>query len=316
VEQSAPHESVLYDEVLSRLEAAPGGCYIDGTIGAGGHAKGILTATAPDGRLLGLDADPSALEISRQRLESFGDRVTLVNANFGRLGEVAERMGFDQVDGVLLDLGLSSMQLADPARGFSFRLEGPLDMRFDPGTSRVAADLVNSLSERDLADVIYRYGEEPAARSIARAIVAARPVHTTTELAEVVAQARRGRAGRFRHRTSSWRHPATRTFQALRVAVNAELENLECGLDSSLRVLRPGGRLAVITFHSLEDRVAKRLFARESRDCICPPEALTCSCDHRARVELITKKPVLPSSREVGRNPRSRSAKLRVVAKR
>ena len=315
--RGAPHVSVLYHEVLIGLSVVPDGYYIDGTIGAGGHAAGILEASAPDGRLLGLDADRSALEISRHRLMCSKNRVTLAHSNFAHLRETARSSGFGRVDGVLLDLGMSSMQLASRDRGFSFQLEGPLDMRFDPRTPRTAADLVNTLSEQALADLIYRYGEEPASRAIARAVVAARPLHTTIELARAVSQAVRRSAGRDqRHPASGRHHPATKTFQALRIAVNAELENLEQGLEGALSVLKPGGRLAVIAFHSLEDRIVKRFFAREARDCICPPETMVCTCSHRARVDRVTRKPIRPGSQEISRNPRSRSARLRIVTKR
>jgi 16S rRNA (cytosine1402-N4)-methyltransferase len=212
------------------------------------------------------------------------------------------------------------MQLENPDRGFSFLREGPLDMRFDPRSPQRAEELVNQLPEEQLADLIYRYGEEPASRAIARAIVAARPLRTTTELAAVVERAVRGRRGHRSSRKSapSGRrlHPATQTFQALRIAVNAELANLEEGLAGALQVLRPGGRLAVITFHSLEDRIVKRFLTTEARDCICPPEALVCECQHHAQVEWVTKRPIRPTEDEISRNPRSRSAKLRVVAKR
>jgi len=293
----------------------PGGRYVDGTIGAAGHAQGILTGSAPDGCLLGLDVDAGALEISRQRLAQFTNRVILAHSSFARLREVASGLGFGQVDGVLLDLGLSSMQLDDPSRGFSFQDEGPLDMRFDTSAPRSAAYWVNELAEEELAELIWRYGEEPAARSIARAIVAARPLRTTTELSAVISQAVKRSRARDRQHQRGTHHPATRTFQALRIAVNAELEGLEQGLQGAVAILRPGGRLAVITFHSLEDRIAKQFFAQEARDCICPPEALVCTCGHKAQVVVVTRKPIRPSSTEVGRNPRSRSARLRIVAK-
>jgi 16S rRNA (cytosine1402-N4)-methyltransferase len=309
VEERAQHVPVLYEEVLVGLNIVPGGWYIDCTVGAGGHAAGILEASAPDGQLLGLDADPVALEICRDRLSSFRDRVALVHSNFARLREVAVDRDITAVDGILFDLGLSSMQLASPGRGFSFQVEGPLDMRFDPDTSRTAADLVNTLPESALADLIYRYGEEPASRAIARAIVAARPIRTTTAFAAVVSRAVGRRWAHSRH------HPATRTFQALRIAVNGELENLEQGLADAVPLLKPGGRLAVIAFHSLEDRIVKRFFAREARDCICPPEAMVCTCDHQATVQLVNKKPIQPSRQEVQSNPPSRSAKLRIVSK-
>lgn len=300
-----PHIPVLYREVLAGLSIAPGGFYIDGTVGAGGHASGILKASAPDGRLLGLDADPSALHISRQRLALYGDRVTLVHSRFASMQELVEARGLGLADGVLLDLGVSSMQIAYPERGFSFLQDGPLDMRMDPTAERTAADLVNNLPEKELADLIYQFGEEPASRSVARAIVAARPIRTTSELAAIVS--------RIVKRKKI--HPATRTFQALRIAVNGELEQLEQGLRAGLAVLKPGGRLAVISFHSLEDRIVKRFFAREQRDCICPPEALVCTCGHQATVRVVTKKPIVPGQEEKGRNPPSRSAKLRIAVK-
>ena len=301
------HEPVLYEEVLAALEVVAGGLYVDGTVGAGGHARGILQASAPDGHLLGLDVDPVALQISRRRLAPFGERVTLVQASYVTMTSHVAALGHGPVDGVLLDLGMSSMQVDDPQRGFSFQSTGPLDMRFGATASRTAEELVNTLPERELADLIYQYGEEPASRAIARAIVAARPLQTTTELAAVVA-----RAVRQRRKL----HPATRTFQALRIAVNEELQWLQDGLDAALTVLKPGGVLAAISFHSLEDRIVKRWMAREARDCICPTEVLECVCGHRAQIDVLTRKPVQPGTREIGRNPRSRSAKLRAARKR
>ena len=301
------HEPVLYEEVLTALEIVSGGLYVDGTVGAGGHALGILEASAPDGRLLGLDVDPVALEISRRRLARFGDRATLVQASYESMATHIVALGLGQADGVLLDLGMSSMQVDDPSRGFSFQSPGPLDMRFDASSPRTAEQLVNALPERELADLIYQYGEEPASRAIARAVVAARPLHTTTELAAVVS-----RAVRQRRKT----HPATRTFQALRIAVNDELARLQNALEAALQVLKPGGVLAAISFHSLEDRIVKRWIARETRDCICPTEVLECVCGHRAQIDALTRKPVQASRTEIARNPRSRSAKLRVARKR
>jgi 16S rRNA (cytosine1402-N4)-methyltransferase len=263
-----------------------------------------------------MDLDPRALALSRQRLAQYGDRVVLAHSDYADVVQVAKRFGFDAVDGCVLDLGLSSMQLADPARGFSFQEEGPLDMRFDPTSGRTAADVVNTLSVEELAEIIYRYGEEPAARAIARAIVAARPLATTAQLADVVAQAARGRRRPSGRRARAFRHhPATRTFQAIRIAVNHELEFLDQALLAAIDVLGPGGRLAVIAFHSLEDRIVKQTFARESRDCVCPPEVVHCSCGHRASVVRVTRKPVRPTAQEIASNPRSRSARLRVVAK-
>lgn len=298
------HIPVLYQSVLEYLQK-PGGCYLDGTVGAGGHAAAVLDASSPDGRLLGMDRDPAALSFAGQRLAPFGDRVTLVHASFARMGEHAARLGFEQLDGILLDLGLSSRQLDDPARGFAFRHDGPLDMRFDPDDERTAATLVNELPSDELADIIYRYGEERDSRRIARAIVNARPLRTTGELASIVRGAVRRRERRI--------HPATRTFQALRIAVNRELEALSAALPQAVQLLRPGGRLAIIAFHSLEDRIVKQFFRRESQDCLCSPESPVCICQHQATLNILTRKPIRPSTVEMERNSRSRSARLRVA---
>lgn len=302
----AVHIPVLVNAVLSWLQVRPGGVYVDGTVGGGGHAEAILTASAPDGRVLGLDRDPQALEFARGRLSCFGDRVTLRHGSFAHLRALVA--DFAPADGVLLDLGLSSLQLADPERGFSFTQEGPLDMRFDPTEDLpTAADLVNTLSVKELTDVLYRYGEERQARRIAEAIVASRPIRTTTELARLVERVVGGRRERI--------HPATRVFQALRIAVNRELEALEAALPQALDVLKPGGRLVVISFHSLEDRIVKQFLQRESRDCLCPPEIPVCVCGHRARLRILTPKPVRPDESEVAANPRARSARLRAAEK-
>lgn len=302
------HIPVLFHAVLDGLFVRPGGRYIDATVGGGGHAAGILAASSPAGHLLGLDRDPAAVEAARAHLSSYAGRVVLVHSSFACLAEVARACHFFPADGILFDLGLSSLQLADPTRGFAFMAAGPLDMRFDPmQDGPTAAALVNGLSPEELAALLYRYGEERQARRIAGAIVAARPLHTTLELAAVVERAV-GRRGRI--------HPATRTFQALRIAVNEELAALEAALPQAVEILAPGGRLAVIGFHSLEDRLVKRFFARESRDCICPPEAPVCTCGHRATLRLVTRKPVRPAADEVAANPRSRSARLRVAEKR
>ncbi len=299
------HIPVLFQAVLDGLQIRPGGRYIDATVGGGGHAAGILAASSPNGRLLGLDRDPAAVEAAGVQLVSYTGRVVLVHSSFTRLAEIARACDFVPADGILLDLGLSSLQLADPVRGFAFMSEGPLDMRFDPTTGGpIAADLVNELSAEELATLLYQYGEERQARRIAEAIVAARPIHTTRELAVVVEQAT-GRRGRI--------HPATRTFQALRIAVNDELAALEAVLPQAVEVLAPGGYLAVISFHSLEDRLVKRFLRRESRDCLCSPESPICTCDHRATLRAITRKPVRPTADEIAANPRSRSARLRVA---
>jgi 16S rRNA (cytosine1402-N4)-methyltransferase len=298
------HVPVLYDEVLAGLHPQPGGRYIDATLGTGGHAAGILRASAPDGRLLGLDADPEASAFALQILQPFTDRLTVRTNNFRCLKEVASSVGFDQVDGVVMDLGLSSRQLSDSQRGFSFGQDGPLDMRFNRSQVRSAADLVNSLPEAELADVLWRYGEERHARRIARAIVAARPLNSTSQLADLVART----VGRHEKI-----HPATRTFQALRIAVNDELEALSEGLWQARDLLRPGGRLAVIAFHSLEDRLVKRFYQQEAKDCVCPPETPVCVCQHHATLRVLTSKPVRPTAEEIAGNPKSRSARLRIA---
>jgi len=301
----AAHIPVLFQAVLDGLQVRPGGRYVDATVGGGGHAAGILETSSPDGRLLGLDRDPMALKAAGMQLASFGERVALVHSSFSHLAEVVHTRRFVPVDGVLFDLGLSSLQLADPGRGFAFMVDGPLDMRFDPQSEgATAADLVNGLSAEELAALLFRYGEERRSRRIAEAIVEARPLHTTAELVAVVEQVVKQR-GRI--------HPATRTFQALRIAVNDELAALESALPQAVEILTPGGRLAVIAFHSLEDRIVKRFFRRESRDCICPPEAPACTCDHRATLRAISRKPVRPMAEEIAANPRARSARLRIA---
>lgn len=302
----APHQPVLYHEIIHALQPKNAGRYVDGTLGAGGHARGILEACAPDGRLLGLDVDPQALALARKTLAPYGERTRLLQASYDTLAETLREIGWDKVDGILLDLGLSSMQLDTPERGFSFRQDAPLDMRFDPASLTTAADLVNSLSQDELADLIYRYGEERASRRIAQAIVKARPLQTTRQLAAVI-EAVLPRKGRI--------HPATRTFQALRIAVNEELERLENVLPQAVAALKSGGRLAIISFQSLEDRIVKEYFRRESRDCICPPRQPVCTCEHKAALNVISRKPMIPGEAEIAANPRARSAKLRVAEK-
>ncbi len=302
------HAPVLLREVLAYLQPQAGGLYIDGTLGAGGHAEALLRGSSPDGRLLGFDRDPAALAFAAERLAPFGARFTGVARSFGEMGIVAPEHGFSHVDGLLLDLGLSSRQLDEAERGFSFLKEGPLDMRFDPREGETAADLINNLSAEELARIFRRYGEEPHSNRIARLIVAHRPLRTTGELARLIAGeiGRRGRPGR---------HPATQVFQALRIAVNDELGEIERGLASAVELLRPGGRLAVISFHSLEDRLVKQFFRRESRDCVCPPEQPVCTCGARASLKRVVRKAVKATPEEIAANPRSRSARLRVAAK-
>ena len=297
----------MADEVQRCLAVQPGGRYVDCTVGGGGHSLAILEAAAPGGLLLGIDADAAALEIARARLQPFADSLVLTQANFRDLAAVCRQANFLPVHGILFDLGVSSYQLADERRGFSFQLEAPLDMRFADSQTVTAHEIVNTYSERDLADLIWRYGEDPASRRIARAIVAARPLNTTTELASAVSKA----AGGARRRI----HPATRTFQALRIAVNDELGALASALEQAVDALGPGGRLVVIAFHSLEDRIVKQFIGRESRDCICPPEAPSCICGHRARLRQVTKGALRPSDEEIAVNRRSRSARLRAAEK-
>jgi 16S rRNA (cytosine1402-N4)-methyltransferase len=301
------HIPVLVQEVVTALAVHSGRIYLDATVGGGGHGAAILEASAPDGRLLGLDRDPEAARRAAERLSAYGDRVTVVHASYVDLLSVSRREGYFPMHGILFDLGFSSWQIEAAERGFAFSLEGPLDMRFDPGTEVSAADLVNDLPEHELAALLYRYGEEPRGRQIARAIVEARPIHTTVALAEVISRALGGRRGAL--------HPATRTFQALRIAVNQELESIERALPDALQALVSGGRLAVITFHSLEDRIVKRFLQQESRDCICPSDYPVCQCGHTRTLQLVTRKPVIPSEAEIAVNPRSRSAKLRVAEK-
>lgn len=307
-----PHIPVLLDAVLDglRVHDLPDGRFVDGTVGAGGHAYAILDA-APNARLLGLDRDPGALALARERLSRFGSRVALRQTSYEQMGSLVPVWlgGGPGADGILLDLGLSSMQVDDPARGFAFSHEGPLDMRFDPTSAGpTAADIVNTWDEDEIADILYRYGEERNSRNIARAIVQARPLAGTWELAAVVARTQHGPRQKI--------HPATRTFQALRIAVNDELGAIERTLPLIISLLRPGGRLAVISFHSLEDRIVKQTFKTEATGCICPPPQPICTCGHVARVDLITHKPLEASDDEIARNPRSRSAKLRIVERR
>ena len=304
------HIPVMYQEILDYLQPQPGGRYIDGTLGAGGHAAGLLRASAPDGRVLGLDRDEDAITFAREQLAEFGQRVTFVQATFAKMDEIAPSHGFTAVDAILLDLGLSSRQLEDAERGFSFRGDGPLDMRFDRSAGQTAADLVNSLSEDEMALLLWRYGEVRRSRKFARAIVGARPIQSTRQLASLIEGEAAGTG-----RRSSRIHPATRVFQALRIVVNEELESLTTGLKAALTLLKRGGRLAVISFHSLEDRLVKQFFREQSRECVCPPEQPICTCNTKPELRLVTRKVVKPTQLEISRNPRSRSARLRVAEK-
>ena len=302
----------MADEVVEMLAPAAGSRHVDATLGGGGHAQRILEASDPDGRLLGIDADGAAIARVRARLAPrFGDRLHLRQANFRDLATVAPEEGFDAIDGCLLDLGLSSFQLGDEQRGFGFRTGGPLDMRFDTSRGVPAADLIATLDAAELTALFRRYGEEPFAGRIARAITEDRrtaPIRTAEELAALVARVAPSRApGRRRV------HPATRVFQALRIAVNEELDALQDGLAAALDLLRPGGRLVVLSYHSLEDRIVKRFLQAERRGCSCPVEAPVCVCGRQPRLRLLSPKGLVPTDAEITANPRARSARLRAA---
>lgn len=301
------HRSVLYQECLTALQPYSGGTYIDGTVGAGGHTRGILEHSAPDGKVLAFDRDPTALEVARAQVGASADRVTWLQASYADMQLLAPQNGFVQVDGILLDLGVSSMQLDTPSRGFALRYDATLDMRFDPDQPQTAADLVNTLPEAALANVFWQYGEVRNSRQLARVIVNNRPITTTIQLADLVSANSPRRNKRI--------HPATQVFQALRIAVNDELGALERGLPGAIELLKPGGRVAVISFHSLEDRFVKNLFRDLSRDCICPPHQPICTCEWQPVVRLVTRKAIQASDEEMQVNPRSRSARLRVAEK-
>lgn len=307
--ETRSHRPVLLAETIAALSCRPGGLWVDGTVGGGGHAEAILRATAPGGRLLGCDRDAEAVERARGRLASFGDRAILRHADHRRIPEILDQLGEKRADGILLDLGASSLQLDDPARGFSFRADAPLDMRMDRVQPTTAADLVNSLAEEELQEILERFGEEPQARRIARAIARERrrePIRTTGRLAGIVA----GVAGR---RGPTRIHPATRTFQALRIVVNDELTGLDRLLEEAAERLTPGGRIAVIAFHSLEDRIVKRTLRALARRCTCPRDLPVCACGRPDLVRPVTRRAIRPSAQEVRDNPRSRSARLRAA---
>lgn len=297
-------------QVLEYLNPRPGGLYLDGTLGGAGHARLILEASEPDGRLIGLDRDPAALEEAERELAPYGDRAILRQRNFSEAAQVLDELGYQGLDGILLDLGVSSHQLGTPERGFSFQDEGPLDMRMNPDVGETAADVVNNLPADDLMAIFRDLGEERFSRRIARRIVRRReeaPLQTTRELAELVRGVVPG--GRIPSRI----HPATRVFQALRIYVNSELEHIRRGVSEGIDLLKATGRMVVISFHSLEDRIVKHLFRHEARDCICPPRMPVCNCGHRARVKLLSRQAVRASHEEIEANPRSRSAILRAV---
>lgn len=305
-DSAAPaHIPVLLEESVQALAVQPGGRYIDCTLGAGGHASSIMEHCTPGGQLLGIDADPEAIRLATEKLASHRGSCLLVNDNFANLEAICIKYDFFPVHGIFFDLGLSSMQLENEMRGFSFSHDGPLDMRFNPRQKLTAADIINGYSKEEMANVIYRYGEETNSYRIANMIVQTRPLKTTCELAQIVERAVGGRHGKI--------HPATKTFQSLRIAVNHEMESLESALKQAIRLLGYRGRLVVISYHSLEDRIVKQLMHLESRDCICPPEVPACICQHKATLRLISRKVITPTQEEIERNPRSRSAKLRAA---
>ena len=309
---AAPHAPVLLDETLELLAPAPGSVVVDGTLGAGGHAEALLGKVTPGGRVIGIDRDPTALALAGERLAPFGDAFVALAGNHDDVATLVRDAGFEGVDGALFDLGVSSMQIDNAERGFSFRQDGPLDMRMDPDAPTTAADLVNELSQKDLGRLLRTLGEERRAAAIAKAIVRARertPLTRTRQLADIIERVAgpAARAGRI--------HPATRTFQALRIEVNGEIANLERLVDDVVDLLRPGGRVAFISYHSLEDRAIKHRFRALANRCTCPPQLPVCGCGNEDLVRVVTPRPVRPTDAEVERNPRSRSARLRVAEK-
>lgn len=306
------HRPVMAKEVLDGLKIIPDGIYVDCTLGGGGHSEAVLKELGAGGRLVALDQDSEAIAAAEKRLVPFGDKMLLVRENFVQLPEVLKHLGIRQVDGIIFDLGVSSYQLDNPARGFSYQYDAPLDMRMDQRYDKTAREIVNKLPVAELATIIRKYGEERWASRIAQFIGEARErrtIETTGQLVEIIKKAIPAGARR------KGPHPAKRTFQALRIAVNRELEILNDALGAAVQVLRPGGRLCVITFHSLEDRVVKRLLRRMAAPCSCPREVPVCVCGGKKKIKLITSKPVLPSKVELGENPRARSAKLRIAEK-
>jgi len=303
------HVSVMQDEVLRYLRPRSGGTFLDGTVGGGGHTAAILEACAPRGRIIGLDRDEHALSVTRQRLAAFADRTVFVHANFSQAGEILARLRWGKVDGILLDLGFSSLQVEDGERGFSFSRSGPLDMRMDQDEEYRAADLVNHASEGELSRIFHDFGEERAARALARAVVRSRaqsPLLTTDALVRTIERV-------VKSSPQQRIHPATRAFQALRIAVNRELDHLAAFLHEGYRLLRPGGRLVILAYHSLEDRLVKEAFRHWAATCLCPPQIQLCCCGWSPQVRILTPKPLTPTETEIERNPRARSARLRAV---
>ena len=306
------HTSVLLEETVDSLQIKEDGIYVDGTLGGGGHASEVLRRLGENGRLIGIDQDEDAIAAASERLRPFGDRAVIVRDNYCNIKEVLCSLGIGQVNGIYLDLGVSSFQFDSAGRGFSYREDAPLDMRMDRRNTRTAADIVNGYSEQELYRIIRDYGEDQFAKNIAKHIAAARekkPIETTLELAEVIKGAI---PAKIRAKKG---HPAKQTFQALRIELNRELEVLEASLEQMIDLLLPGGRLSVITFHSLEDRIVKNVFRTCANPCTCPPDFPVCVCGKKSKGRVVTRKPVLPSERETEENPRSKSAKLRVFEK-
>lgn len=307
-EAESLHTSVLLEETLHFLSVLSGKTYVDATLGMGGHAQAILEN--PGTEIIGIDQDEDAIRLAGKRLERFGDRVKLVKSNFSAIKEILSTLQIEKIDGLIVDLGVSSLQLDSEERGFSFRSDAPLDMRMDRGGGDTAADLLAELSEEDIANIIYRFGEERFSRRIARRIVerrkAGEPVTTTKQLAELVERS-------VKRSPKDKIHPATRTFQALRIAVNREIEILEDFINDAVDVLSPGGRLVVISFHSLEDRIVKQTFQKLAGKCLCPPRIPQCVCGAAKKIEILTRKPVIAGDSEIDENPRARSAKLRAA---
>ena len=299
------HIPVMVPEILKYLEVSSGGRYIDCTLGEGGHTKSLLEASNPGGEVLGIDADHEAIEVSKNRLEEYGERFIYDNSNFKNIKKIAMKSKFVPCHGILFDLGVSSLQLDKESRGFSFRRKAPLDMRFSINQTLTAQDVLNTFSESEISDILYQYGEERQSRKIAKLIIENRPFSNADELSDLIKKNIR--------QTNYKINPSTKTFQALRIYINEELNSLSQALEQSLEILGVGGRMAVISYHSLEDRIVKNFFKKESKYCICPPNIPKCDCRHFPKLKIITKKPVSPSQSEIDANKRSRSAKLRVV---
>ena len=295
----------MVPEILKYLEVSSGGRYIDCTLGEGGHTKSLLEASNPGGEVLGIDADHEAIEVSKNRLEEYGERFIYDNSNFKNIKKIAMKSKFVPCHGILFDLGVSSLQLDKESRGFSFRRKAPLDMRFSINQTLTAQDVLNTFSESEISDILYQYGEERQSRKIAKLIIENRPLSNADELSDLIKKNIR--------QTNYKINPSTKTFQALRIYINEELNSLSQALEQSLEILGVGGRMAVISYHSLEDRIVKNFFKKESKYCICPPNITECDCGHFPKLKIITKKPVSPSQSEIDANKRSRSAKLRVV---